>query len=198
MPVPASPSTGPSQSARPTRWLRTTRRPSLTPRNVEEGPPPVVTVHGAPTSESRGQLVVHPDRSAYVELVEVLRHEGYVMCVDLCAVDYLLEPERPLPDGVRPERFEVLANLASLRDRKRIRVRVQVPADDPRIPSLFRLHPGTEAMEREAYDMFGILFDDHPDLSRILMPDDWEGHPLRKDYGIGKIPVQFKGAPSPR
>ncbi len=164
----------------------------------EEAPPPVVTVHGAPTSESRGQLVVHPHRSTYVEVVEVLRHEGFVMCVDLCGVDYLLEPERPLPDGIAPERFEVVVNLASLRDRKRIRIRVQVPADDARVPSLYRLHPGTEAMEREAYDMFGILFDGHPDLSRILMPDDWEGHPLRKDYGIGKIPVQFKGAPSPR
>jgi NADH-quinone oxidoreductase subunit C len=164
----------------------------------QEGPPPVVTVHGAPTSESRGQLVVHPGRSAYVELVEVLRHEGFVMCVDLCAVDYLVGPERPLPDGVAPERFEVVVNLVNLRDRKRIRVRVQVPADDPRVPSLYRLHPGTEAMEREVYDMFGILFDGHPDLSRILMPDDWEGHPLRKDYGIGKIPVQFKGVPAPR
>ena len=164
----------------------------------EEGPPPVATLHGAPTSESHGQLVVHPHRSSYLEVVELLRHEGFVMCVDLCAVDYLLEPERPLPDGVAPERFEVSVNLVSLRDRRRIRVRVQVPADDPRVPSLFRCHPGTEAMEREAYDMFGILFDGHPDLSRILMPDDWEGHPLRKDYGIGKIPVQFKGAPGAR
>jgi len=79
-----------------------------------------------------------------------------------------------------------------------VRVRVQVPADEPWAPSLFELHPGTEAMEREAYDMFGIVFRGHPDLSRILMPDDWEGHPLRKDYGVGRIPVQFKGAPQNR
>jgi NADH-quinone oxidoreductase subunit C len=72
-------------------------------------------------------------------------------------------------------------------------VRVQVPADDPTVPTLFDLHPGSEAMEREVYDMFGIVFTDHPDLTRILMPEDWEGHPLRKDYDQGRIPVQFSG-----
>ncbi len=66
--------------------------------------------------------------------------------------------------------------------------------DDPVLPSLFDLWPGTEAMEREAFDMFGIRFDGHPDLTRILMPEDWIGHPLRKDYDVGAIPVQFKGA----
>jgi NADH-quinone oxidoreductase subunit C len=75
---------------------------------------------------------------------------------------------------------------------------VQVPGDDPTVPSLFDLHPGSEYPEREAFDMFGIVFEDHPDLSRILMPEDWIGHPLRKDYSVGRIPVQFKGAPSSR
>lgn len=73
---------------------------------------------------------------------------------------------------------------------------MQVPESDPLLASLFDLWPGTEAMEREVFDMFGISFDGHPDLTRILMPEDWDGHPLRKDYSIGRIPVQFKGSNS--
>jgi NADH-quinone oxidoreductase subunit C len=73
-------------------------------------------------------------------------------------------------------------------------VRVQVPGDAPVVPTLFDLWPGAEALEREVFDMFGIEFADHPDMSRILMPEEWIGHPLRKDYAIGAIPVQFKAA----
>jgi len=143
--------------------------------------------------------VLHLARTEYLDVVRRLRDEdGFNFCVDLCAVDYLVHPGRTLPDGVEPERFEVVVNLLSHQHRRRNRVRVQVPQDDPVVDSLFELFPGTEAMEREAYDLFGILFRGHPDLTRILMPDDWEGHPLRKDYGIGRIPVQFKDAPAPR
>ena len=88
----------------------------------------------------------------------------------------------------------MVVNLLDLGNRRRLRLRVQVPEDDPTLPTLFDVHPGTEAMEREVFDMFGIEFTDHPDLTRILMPEDWVGHPLRKDYEIGRIPVQFKGA----
>jgi NADH-quinone oxidoreductase subunit C len=91
-----------------------------------------------------------------------------------------------------------VVSLQNLTNPNRIRVRVQLPGDDPAIPSLFDLWPGTEAMEREVYDLFGIAFVDHPDLTRILMPEDWVGHPLRKDYSTGMIPVQFKGAPEAR
>jgi NADH-quinone oxidoreductase subunit C len=101
-----------------------------------------------------------------------------------------------LPDGVAPERFELVVNLLSLSKRQRLRVRVQVSESDPSINSLFDLYPGTEAMEREVFDMFGVSFTGHPDLTRILMPEDWQGHPLRKDYAQGRIPVQFKGAAS--
>lgn len=149
-------------------------------------------------SKSQGQRVLHVSRDAYFDAVAELKDLGYEMCADVCAVDYLSHAGRSLPDGVSPQRFEVVANLVSLSARTRVRVRAQVPASDPRIASLFELYPGTEAMEREAFDLMGIRFDGHPDLTRILMPEDWEGHPLRKDYSVGRVPVQFKDAPGRR
>jgi NADH-quinone oxidoreductase subunit C len=153
-------------------------------------------LYGSRRADSHGQVVIHPTREAYLDAVKALTDDGYTMCVDLTAVDYVAFGGRSLPDGVAPERFEVVVNFLDLGAGRRIRLRVQVPADDPTLPTLFDVHPGTEAMEREVYDMFGIEFTDHPDLSRILMPEDWEGHPLRKDYEVGTIPVQFKDAPS--
>lgn len=164
---------------------------------VEEEAPPA-ELHGAPVTRSRGQAVAHPSRETYVQVATALKNEGFEMCVDVTAVDYLGTPARDLPDGVTPERFEVVVNLLSIEQRRRVRLRVQVPADDPVVPSLFHLYPGTETLEREVYDMFGIRFDGHPDLTRILMPEDWEGHPLRKDYPIGRVPVQFKHPPATR
>ena len=142
--------------------------------------------------------VAFPPRERYHDMVAAFREAGFELCADLCAVDYLTHPGRRLPEGVRPERFEVVVNLLSLSLHQRVRVRVQVPADDPQVPTLFDLYPGADAMEREAFDMLGIVFAGHPDLTRILMPEDWEGHPLRKDYGVGRVPVQFKAAPGPR
>ena len=139
-----------------------------------------------------------PQRDTYKEMVTAFRDAGFEMCADLCAVDYLTHPGRSLPDGVTAERFEVVVNLLSLSTRQRVRIRVQVPESDPTVDSLTDVYPGTDAMEREAYDMVGILFAGHPDMTRILMPEEWEGHPLRKDYGVGRVPVQFKEAPGPR
>jgi NADH-quinone oxidoreductase subunit C len=139
-----------------------------------------------------------PHRDRYGEMVEAFRRAGFETCADLCAVDYLTHPGRTLPEGVRAERFEVVVNLLSLSLRQRVRVRVQVPESDPVVASLVDSYPGVDAMEREAFDMVGIIFEGHPDLTRILMPEDWEGHPLRKDYGVGRVPVQFKEAPGPR
>ena len=139
-----------------------------------------------------------PSRDTYKRMVAAFRSAGFEMCVDVCAVDYLTHPGRSLPEGVAPERFEVVVNLLSLSLHQHVRVRVQVPESDPVVDSVFEVYPGTEAMEREAYDLMGILFAGHPDLTRILMPEDWEGHPLRKDYGVGRVPVQFKDAPGPR
>jgi NADH-quinone oxidoreductase subunit C len=145
-----------------------------------------------------GQTVVHVDRARYRDVVAALKDAGFEMCVDVCAVDYLEHPNRTLPEGVMGERFEIVVGLLSLREHTRVRLRVQVPESDPTVPTLFDLYPGTENMEREAFDMYGIVFGDHPDMTRILMPEDWEGHPLRKDYSVGRVPVQFKDAPGPR
>jgi NADH-quinone oxidoreductase subunit C len=151
------------------------------------------TLYDCPRTESWGQVVIHPSRDAYVDTVKAALDDGYAMCVDLTAVDYSAHPGRELPEGTAPERFEVVVNLLDITSPRRLRLRVQVPGDDATIASLFDVHPGTEAMEREVFDMFGIEFVGHPDLTRILMPEDWEGYPLRKDYAIGEIPVQFKG-----
>lgn len=139
-----------------------------------------------------------PARDTYKQMVAAFKDAGFEMCADLCAVDYLTHPGRSLPDGVAPERFEVVVNLLSLSTRQRVRIRVQVPESDPSVDSVTDIYPGVDAMEREAYDMLGIVFADHPDMTRILMPEEWEGHPLRKDYGVGRVPVQFKEAPGPR
>lgn len=159
-----------------------------------EAPPDDVTMHGVLRADSLGQVVLHPMREQYIALVKALLDDGFEMCVDLTGVDYLVFPGRPLPPDIAAERFEVVVNLLSRRAHQRVRLRVQVPADDTTLASLFDLYPGTEAMEREVFDMFGISFTGHPDLTRILMPEDWDGHPLRKDYEIGHIPVQFSSA----
>lgn len=153
---------------------------------------------GAPVTWSRGQEVVHPTVETYLEVVGALKDEGFGVCVDVTAVDYLERPARDLPAGVDPERFEVVAGLLSMDPPRRVRVRVQVPEADPTVPTLWHLYPGVEAFEREVFDLMGIRFTGHPDLTRILMPEDWEGHPLRKDYAIGRVPVQFKAAPPTR
>ena len=154
------------------------------------------TLHDCPVTDSHGQRVVHVARDRYVAVMRKLLDDGFTLCSDLTAVDYLTHPGRTLPEGVTAERFEVVVNLISIAERTRLRVRVQVPEGDATLPSLFDLWPGTEALEREVFDMFGVAFDGHPDLTRILMPEDWDGHPLRKDYSFGRIPVQFKGANS--
>lgn len=151
-------------------------------------------LYGVPTREAFGQRTLYPSIDEYEALFDELIEEGFVTAVDLCAVDYLHHERVDLPASITPERFEVVVNLLSHVRRERIRVRLQV-ADGVPVPTLFDRFPGTDAMEREAFDMFGINFQDHPDLSRILMPETWKGHPLRKDYDIGAIPVQFKAAP---
>ena len=173
-----------------------TDAPTPDPEVAADAQPAAEELHGAPVTRRGSQRTLHPAREDLVSLVTTLRDEGYLMCLDVTAADYLAHRRTDLPEGVEPERFEVVVILISHHDRERLRLRVQVPESDPVVPTLFEVHPGTEAMEREVFDMFGIAFEGHPDLTRILMPEDWVGHPLRKDYAIGRIPVQFKDAPA--
>ena len=118
--------------------------------------------------------------------VEELHNEGYEMLVDLTVVDWYRK---------RDSRFELVINLLSLSKKRRIRIITALPENNLECKTLTDIYPGANFYEREAFDMYGITFEGHPDLTRILMPDDWVGHPLRKDFGLGKIPVQFKNAP---
>ena len=149
--------------------------------------------------ESHGQPVVYVPREQWHDVAAFLRDEQqFTQCVDVCAVDQLVAPARAIPAGVDAERFEVVANFLSHARNRRIRVIAQVPLDEPTIASLTDLYPGVNFAERETYDLFGVEFTGHPDLTRILMPDDWLGHPLRKDDSPARVPVTFKGDPSPR
>ena len=154
---------------------------------------------GAVFARSHGQPVVYVDRSVFAEVAGFLRDEQqFTMCVDVTATDHLLDGERYAPEGVATERFEVVANFLSHVRNRRVRVICAVPDSDAQVPSLTAVYPGTDFAERETYDLFGIDFVGHPDLTRILMPDDWDGHPLRKDYPSARVPVTFKGDPQPR
>jgi len=160
--------------------------------------PPLALEGVITTQESPSSIVAFVERARYLDVVDALQGEGFEMVSDLCAVDQLTSRARALPEGVAGERFEVVVSLLSLSRHQRVRLRVQLPESDPHLPTLFDRYPGTEAMEREAFDLVGVIFDQHPDLTRILLPEDWEGHPLRKDFAVGRVPVQFKSAPGPR
>ncbi|MDE0267442.1 MAG: NADH-quinone oxidoreductase subunit C [Acidimicrobiaceae bacterium] len=150
-------------------------------------------------ANSRGQAVVHPTLDNWLSTATTAQEDDFNQLVYLTAVDYLdFNANRCLPTGILAERYEVVAGLMCYDRRERLRLRVQVPESKPEIPTLFDLWPGAENLEREVYDMFGIVFTGHPDLTRILMPEDWAGHPLRKDYDTGWIPVQFSATTNSR
>jgi NADH-quinone oxidoreductase subunit C len=154
---------------------------------------------GTVFADSHGQPVVHVDRDSWHDIAELLRDEQqFMQCVDVTAVDQLVAAARAVPPGVTAERYEVVANFLSHARNRRIRMITQVPADEPAVASLTDLYPGLNFAEREVYDMFGIEFTGHADLTRILMPEDWVGFPLRKDDAPARVPVTFKGDPSPR
>jgi len=146
----------------------------------------------AETREFRGEITVVVQRQDIVPICRFLRDEpelAYDFLVDLTAVDLLEHPWKV-------ERFEVVYHLHSYQYNRRIRLAVRVPEHDPVVPSLTSVWPGANWLEREVYDMFGITFAGHPDLRRIIMPADWEGHPMRRDFpvfGTREPVVRVKG-----
>ena len=160
-------------------------RAAATPHSDDWAAGLVEAVPGAEAGRAAGDDIIRVPAAGLARLAAAARAAGFEMCSDITAVDY---------QGIRRTRFELVVNLLSLRHNRRLRILVPVPEDAPVAPSLVPVYPGANFLEREVYDMFGIRFDGHPDLTRILMPDDWEGHPLRRDFGVGAVPVQFKEA----
>ena len=137
----------------------------------------------------RGELTLHVKREKLVDVARVLRDKLlFEMCMGVNGVHYPNDKDREL-HAVYP--------LLSMTNNRRIRLEVSCPDSDPHIPSVVEIWAGNNWHERETYDMFGIIFDGHPALTRILMPDDWQGHPQRKDYALNGINVEYKGASQP-
>jgi NADH-quinone oxidoreductase subunit C len=139
----------------------------------------------------RDELTLHVRRELLPQVAQRLRDEPelrFELCLGVNGVHYPHETGREL-HAVYP--------LKSITHNRRLRVEVSAPDSDPHIPSLYTVYPTNDWHERETYDFFGIIFDGHPSLTRIEMPDDWQGHPQRKDYPLGGIPVEYKGAQIP-
>ncbi|MSO42837.1 MAG: NADH-quinone oxidoreductase subunit C [Candidatus Planktophila sp.] len=137
----------------------------------------------------RGELTLHVKREKLVEVAMILRDSlKFEMCMGVSGIHY--------PNNLGCELVAVYP-LLSMTNNRRIRLEVCVSDSDAHIPSLVKVWAGNNWHERETFDMFGIIFDGHPGLTRILMPDDWQGHPQRKDYALGGIPVEYKGATIP-
>ncbi len=139
----------------------------------------------------RGELTLYIKAAKIREVCQTMRDDAglrFELLSSVSVVDYLGSDQR---------RLHVVYQLTSMTYRRLVRLEVAVPASAPTVPSVTSVYPTADWQEREAYDMFGVLFDGHPNLTRILMPDDWEGHPQRKDYPLGGIPVEYKGAEIP-
>lgn len=129
-------------------------------------------------------LELQPDE--WYRRAEELKSDGWQLA-SLCGLDRL--------HLGHDERFGIVAHLVHNSQKQRLRVHVDATGEPPTVPSITPLWSGANFMEREAFDLFGIHFEGHPHLVRILLPDEWEGHPLRKDYGVGKVAVEFVDQP---
>ncbi|XVV13023.1 NADH-quinone oxidoreductase subunit C [Actinoplanes sp. CA-131856] len=138
----------------------------------------------------RGELTLHIKAERIAEVAQIMRDDEslrFELCSSVSGVDYLNSDAR---------RLHVVYHLASMTYRRRVRLEIAVP-DGVSVPSVTAVYPTADWQERETYDMFGVVFVGHPNLTRVLMPDDWEGHPQRKDYPLGGVPVEYKGAEIP-
>ncbi|GAA2618165.1 NADH-quinone oxidoreductase subunit C [Paractinoplanes durhamensis] len=138
----------------------------------------------------RGELTLHIVPEKIAEVAQIMRDDEslrFELCSSVSGVDYLNSDAR---------RLHVVYQLTSMTYRRRVRLEVAVPAGGS-VPTVTSVYPTADWQEREAYDMFGVIFTGHPNLTRILMPDDWEGHPQLKDYPLGGVPVEYKGAEIP-
>lgn len=139
----------------------------------------------------RGEITFFVDRRFLKDFMIMLRDEPglrFEMCMGVSGVHYPQDEDREL---------HAVYSMLSVTHNRRIRVEVVAPDSDPHIPSIVDVYPSNDWHERETWDFFGLIFDGHPALTRIHMPDDWAGHPQRKDYPLGGIPVQYKGASIP-
>ena len=139
----------------------------------------------------RREITFHVRREDLVVVAQTLRDDPalrFELCSGVSGVHYPEETGREL---------HAVYHLLSMTHNRRIRLEVTAPDSDPHIPSIVGIYPTNDWHERETFDMFGIVFDGHPALTRILMPDDWPGHPQRKDYPLGGIPVEYKGGSIP-
>jgi len=135
---------------------------------------------------SAGDSWVTVESGVIREALSALKADGYRLLVFLTCVDHLADASRQWPT-----RYELVYQLRNLETGAQIRVRTFVDGDPPHIDSVQDMFPPANWDERETYDLFGVVFSDHPDLTRILMPDDWVGHPLRRDYPVGGETVEF-------
>jgi NADH-quinone oxidoreductase subunit C len=138
----------------------------------------------------RDELTLHIAREHLIGVAAALRDDAslrFELLSSVSGVDYLGSVNR----------LHAVYHVTSMTYRRRVRLEVSVSVEDPHVPSMTGLYPTADWQERETYDLFGIVFDGHPALTRILMPDDWDGYPQRKDYPLGGIPVQYKGATIP-
>jgi NADH-quinone oxidoreductase subunit C len=145
--------------------------------------------------EINGQLVIHVDRARIVDLCTLLRDDPglrFDHLADVTAVDWLVyNPDGGPPGQGRTPRFDVVYHLYSISLNHRLRLKVAVGEDDPTLPSVTPVWSAANWAERETYDLYGIKFSGHPNLTRILMPDDWQGHPLQKDYPLIEEEIEF-------